>query len=270
MIGICDSGIGGLTVAKEVMQHLPGFSFVYIGDTARTPYGNKSADAICRYALENVKFLVNHGAKIILIACNSMSAVALPQLRERFHIPIFEVIGPAVAEAIRVSPFKNIGVIGTRATIGSGVYDRLIHGLNHDASVTGVACPLFVPFVEEGMANHSLTKKIARLYLDPLRQKQVDTLVLGCTHYPFLKNTIADRMGHRVHIVDSAATAARHLQNYLDANPSVVEGLHKGNRHEFYLTDIAPHHNRIASAWLGQPINFIPAQLIEEQINYHK
>lgn len=262
MIGIFDSGLGGLTVAREVMRQLPGFSVLYLGDTARTPYGNKSPELVRRYAVECGDWLVNHGAKFLIVACNTMSAVALDVLRSRFGLPIFDVVIPTVQEAARYARGdKRIGVIGTRATIASGVYERLITQINPEAQIFCAACPLFVPLVEEGWGNHPETQRIARAYLDPIRAKNVSALILGCTHYPFLSSVIQEYMGRRVRVVDSASATVKHLKTYLDAHPELVDGLPKGNRHEWYLTDVAPHHDGLASQWLGRSVQFRRAEL---------
>ncbi len=261
MIGIFDSGIGGLTVARQVMQQLPGFSILYMGDTARTPYGTKGPETIIRYALEDARFLIEHGAQILIVACNTMSAVALTELRSRFSVPIFDVVRPAAEEAARVSFKKRVGVIGTRATVNSKIYHTLIREINQDTEVFSVACPLFVPLVEEGWINTDVTRRVASTYLTPLKLKQIDTLILGCTHYPFIRGAIGGHMGRGVRLVDSSEAVVRHLKSYLDAHPAFTDQLQKGNRHEFYLTDIAPHHEELASRFLGNRVNFRRAEL---------
>lgn len=262
MIGIFDSGLGGLTVVREVMRELPGFSILYLGDTARTPYGNKSPELVRRYALEGAEWLLARGAKFLVVACNTMSAVALEALRNRFTIPIFDVVVPTVREAARYARGdKRIGVIGTRATIASGIYNQLITQINPDAQIFGAACPLFVPLVEEGWSNRPETQRIARHYLDQLRAKNVSALILGCTHYPLLASVIQECLGRRVRIVDSASATVKYLKEYLDAHPNLVDGLPKGNRHEWYLTDVAPHHDELASQWLGRTVKFRRADL---------
>ena len=208
MIGIFDSGIGGLSVVRELLKRAPDASFVYLGDTARTPYGNKSPDTLKRYASEDVKFLLDHGAETIIIACNSASSAAGDALRESFlNVQIFDVIQPAVEEAIRVTKGR-IGVIGTRATIASGAYERSIRKqpfvISHlSLEIFSTACPLFVPLVEEGWLKDAETKRIVRRYLSPLRRERIDTLILGCTHYPLLAPLIQRYMGKRVKLIDS-------------------------------------------------------------------
>ncbi len=261
MIGIFDSGIGGLTVVREIMQQLPGFSILYLGDTARTPYGNKSPETIRRYALEDAQWLIDHGARLLVIACNTMSALAANILRDRLVMPIFDVIKPAVEETTRRSIRKRIGVIGTRATINSRIYEKLIRQTNPDAEVYTATCPLFVPLVEEGWTDRAETRRIARHYLMPLKLKRIDSLILGCTHYPLLKNAIQAHVGHRVQIVDSALTVVRYVKAYFDAHPEFADRLSKGNRHEFFLTDLAPQYDDIATAWLGRSVKFKSAEL---------
>lgn len=271
MIGVFDSGIGGLTVAREVMRQLPGFSVLYLGDTARTPYGNKSPEIVERYAIESAEWLVNHGAKLLIVACNTMSAVALRSLRDRFLVPIFDVIIPAIHEAARKSSEeKRIGVIGTRATIKSGVYERLVREVNPDAEVFSNPCPLFVPLVEEGWLDQSETHRIARIYLAPLRAKNIDALILGCTHYPLLRGVIQAQMGRRVRIIDSARATVAHVKSYLDARPELADQLPKGNRHQFFLTDIAPQHDAIATSWLGRSTQFVHAELRPHSVERSK
>lgn len=271
MIGIFDSGLGGLTVAREVMRQLPGFSILYLGDTARTPYGSKSPELVRRYAVECAEWLVTRGAKFLVVACNTMSAVALDALRGRFVTPIFDVIVPTVQEAARhARGDKRIGVIGTRATIASGVYDQLITQINPDAQIFGAACPLFVPLVEEGWGNRPETQRIVRTYLDPIRAKNVSALILGCTHYPLLAQVIQECMGRRVVVVDSASATVKHLKGYLDAHPEIVDGLPKGNRHEWHLTDVAPHHDELASRWLGRGVQFHRAELAAPRMQHIK
>lgn len=262
MIGIFDSGIGGLTVAREVMRQLPGFSILYLGDTARTPYGNKSPELLRRYALEDAQWMISRGAKLLIVACNSMSALATQELHDRCLVPVFDVIVPTVRETARLSILKRIGVIGTRATINSRIYEGLIHQTNPGAEVFTATCPLFVPLVEEGWLNQAETHKIARAYLTPLREKNIDTLILGCTHYPLLTGTIQAQMGRKVKIIDSAEATVRHIKDYLDANPDLTDNLPKGNRHEFYLTDVAPHYDTIAGSWLGRETQFRLAELV--------
>ena len=216
MIGIFDSGIGGMTVAQAIEQLLPEVPLIYLGDLARTPYGPKSAKTISEYSVENTRFLVDQGAQLIIIACNSAASVATERLRQEFDIPILEVITPAVNAVMKTSRSGRIGVIGTRATTKSGIYQQKIQILNPAFKVFQIACPLLVPLIEEGWTNRKETKMILRGYLRPLKDQQIDTLVLGCTHYPLLKNLIGPRVGRRFNIVDSSRAMAEHLKDYLE------------------------------------------------------
>jgi len=253
MIGLFDSGIGGLTVVRELLRQSPSASFAYLGDTARTPYGNKSAETVTRYSLENAKFLLDQGATSIVVACNSASAVATVALRNAYpNIPIFEVIGPAVQDALSVTK-GNVGVIGTRATIASGAYETRLKTRPH-TEVTALPCPLFVPLVEEGWLEDAETKRIARRYLSPMRQANVDTLILGCTHYPLLHPIIERYMGSQVKFVDSGASVVSQVLREL---PGPVEE----GKHAFYLTDVSRRSEEIAAAWLGRVVRFQSANL---------
>jgi glutamate racemase len=257
MIGIFDSGIGGLTVVRAVLEKLPEYRIVYFGDTARSPYGPKSPKTIIEYARENTEFLLAQGAKIIVVACNSASSVAFESLKDRFSVPIFEVIHPAVKKTLEVTRKERIGVIGTRATVGSGIYERLLKEARPDIEVFSEACPLLVPLVEEGWLKRPETKRIVRKYLFSLKMKQVDTLVLGCTHYPLLKPIIAAKMGKRVRVIDSSQEAALWVKDFLERNPEISSGLSRASvedGHRFFVSDLTPNFERIAKEFLGRPI----------------
>src|SRR6056297_225482 len=189
MVGVFDSGIGGLTVLKEIYNQIPNIQTIYFGDTARTPYGNKGEDIIKRYSYEIAQFLIKQGADVIVIACNTASAVASDFLRKEFNIPVFEVVRPGAYKALKVSNNKKIAVLGTRATINSGIYDRLITKRDSKAQVFSQPAPLFVPLVEEGWVSYPETKKIVKRYLKSI-ESGFDTLILACTHYGFLNNII--------------------------------------------------------------------------------
>ncbi len=254
MIGVFDSGVGGMTVARAIEQTLPDLPLIYFGDLARTPYGSKSSQAICRYSLENTEFLISRGAKIIVIACNSAASVAADVIRSRFDIPVFEVISPAIDLAVRHSSKGRIGVIGTRATIASGVYQRLIRENRPDFAVYGQPCPLLVPLVEEGWLRRRETKMILRRYLAPLRRRQVDTLVLGCTHYPLLADLIRPRIGRKVKVVDSSLAVADLLAEYLAHHPHIKESLAVRAENRYYVSDLPPMAGAIATAIFGRPV----------------
>lgn len=255
MIGVFDSGVGGMTVARAIEQLLPSHRIVYFGDLARTPYGSKSPETIINYAVENTEFLLEQGAKIIIVACNSAASVAAATLRERYQHPLFEVIGPAIAKAVAVTRSGRIGVIGTTATIKSGVYQQQIQDLAPEHTVHTQACPLLVPLVEEGWLNSRETKMIVRRYLAPLKQQQVDTLVLGCTHYPLLKELIRQKCGKkRVTLVDSSTEVAHSLKNFLAANPELDASLSRTGENRYFVSDITPAAHAIARTIFGREI----------------
>ena len=213
-IGVFDSGIGGLTVLKELLAHLPGESFVYFGDTARVPYGTKSGDTVRRFSRENVRLLLERGVKSVVVACNTASAEALQMLQREFDVPIVGVIEPGVRAAVEASGSGRIGVIGTAATVRSGAYQAGIQQLRAGAEVIAAPCPLFVPLAEEGWVDHPVTEMVAREYLQDFKGHGVEAMVLGCTHYPLLKAVIARVMGESVQLVDSAVETAREAREF--------------------------------------------------------
>lgn len=214
-IGIFDSGIGGLTVAHEIMRQLPDESTVYFGDTARVPYGPKSPDTVCRYSREIAAFLRDQDVKAIVVACNTATAHALPMLRDELPIPVLGVVEPGARAAVRASGGGRIGVIGTTGTVRSGAYERAILALEPDARITAKACPLLVPLVEEGWIDHPITRQVAHEYLEPLKNEGISALVLGCTHYPLLKSLLCREVGPGVALIDSAAETAAELGRVL-------------------------------------------------------
>jgi len=258
MIGIFDSGVGGMTVARGVEQLLPGYPLLYLGDIARTPYGTKSAQTIIDYSVENTRFLVQNGAKIVVIACNSASSVATDRLRQEFNIPIIEVITPAVQQALSKSRKGRIGIIGTRATIRSDIYEAKIREQSPEYHVFSKACPLLVSLVEEGWIDKRETKMILRRYLHILKNQQVDTLVLGCTHYPLLKHLIQPSIGKKVTLIDSSAATALFLKNYLlnncDFQPS--DG-HDPGQNRYFVTDLTETAEHIAAKIFGRNIELL-------------
>jgi glutamate racemase len=217
-IGVFDSGLGGLTVAHAIMGQLPGESLVYFGDTARVPYGPKSPETVRRYSREITSFLLEQGVKAIVVACNTATAHALPVLREELEVPVIGVVDPGARAAVRATRTGHIGVIGTAGTIRSEAYVRAIRAESADATVIALPCPLFVPLVEEGWTSHDATRLIAREYLAPFIGDAVDTLVLGCTHYPLLKPLIAEIVGPGVRLIDSAEETAADTRRMLAAN----------------------------------------------------
>jgi glutamate racemase len=250
-IGIFDSGVGGLTVFKAIEKKLPNESIVYLGDTARVPYGNKSKQTVIRFSTESVLFLLERKVKLVVIACNTSSSLALDYLKRIFSVPIIGVIEPAVNKAISISKNKKIGVIGTKSTIDSKIYERQILGKEDQARVYSCACPLFVPLVEEGLIKSEITKNLVRMYLSKLRGK-VDTLILGCTHYPLLKKAIASYL-KGVYLVDSAQEVASNIKTILEAIGLLNSG--KGVFKEFYVTDEPVAFSKLAKLFLGRKIS---------------
>ena len=253
-IGVFDSGIGGLTVVRELIRVLPRESIVYLGDTARVPYGNKSRETVQKFSTENVLFLLHHDVKLVIVACHTATSFALPFLEKHFKHPILGVIEPGVETALRVTRSGRIGVIGTQATVSSHAYVHLVEKRNPKARITQVACPLFVPLVEEGCLDDSLALQAARRYLKPLQQAKVDTLILGCTHYPLLKKTIARVMGPKVRLIDSARQVALKTRQVLDElrlSASAANGIVPSRR--FFVTDEPRHFDAHSRRFLGQP-----------------
>jgi glutamate racemase len=258
MIGIFDSGVGGMTVARAVETLLPDLQIIYYGDLARTPYGNKSPETIIQYSINNTEFLLSHGAQAVIVACNSAASVASETLRKKFNVPIFEVITPAVNRAVKTTHSGKIGVIGTRATIRSDIYARKIKLESPDLKVFSQACPLLVPLVEEGWLTARETKMILRKYLAPLKQKQIDTLVLGCTHYPLLKDLIQHRAGkNRVRLIDSSIEVSLSLQAYLNKNPDFCEALGHDTVNKYFVSDITKAAINTAERIFGRHIDLI-------------
>jgi glutamate racemase len=244
-IGVFDSGIGGLTVVSAIRALLPNESIFYIGDTARVPYGNKSAATVERYSLEIGARLADANCKAIVIACNTASSVAVPRMRAELPLPVIGVIEPGARAAVRVTRNNHIGVIGTRATIKSGAYETAIRALRSEAKVTPRACPLLVPLIEEGRLSGSISETIVREYVEPLLQDGVDTLVLGCTHYPLARSAIQNVIGRDVLLVDSAENCARALQQLLIDEELAAEKSARGTL-RVALTDQPDHFLRVA------------------------
>lgn len=254
-IGVFDSGVGGLTVVRELLARLPGERLIYLGDTARSPYGNKSPENLVRFALETGSFLARKGIKMLVVACNSSSAYSLPALRKALRIPVVGVIDAGARAAVSRRPGQRIGVVGTRATVKSGAYQKAIKALAPGARVVVQACPLFVPLVEEGWHKHPVAMQIARRYLAPLKKKGVASVVLGCTHYPLLKGVIGSVLGRNIALVDSAHETAREVAELLHAtggaNPRKAVPFHE---HEFYVTDLPEQFSRMGKTFLGRPL----------------
>jgi glutamate racemase len=252
-IGVFDSGIGGLTVAHEIIRQLPHESVIYFGDTARVPYGPKSPDTVRRYSREIVSFLRGEGVKAVVVACNTATAHALRSLRDEFDMPIIGVIGPGARAAAAASRRGNIGVIGTVGTIKSGAYERAIRRIAADARITARACPLFVPLVEEGWTDHDATRLVAREYLAPFVVADVDTLVLGCTHYPLLKPLLAGVLGPDVRLIDSAEETAAQTARVL-GDAGLLAPATAVSSHRFIASDDPLQFLQLGQRFLGDAI----------------
>lgn len=252
-IGIFDSGIGGLTVAKEIVKILPNESIIYLGDTARVPYGPRSKEVITKFALELVDFLLKKKVKFLVIACNTISAVSYEEIKKISPVPILGVLKPAVREAAKVSKNGKIGVIGTVGTIKSDAYGQLLKTMSPKAKIFSCACPLFVPLAEEGLGKHPATILIAKEYLKDLKKASVDTLILGCTHYPILYSDIKEIMGKGVRLVDSAEPTAKMLKERLEQDNLLNRNSKKS--YEFYVTDAPERVIKVASRFFGSKLN---------------
>ena len=253
-IGIFDSGLGGLTVAKEIFRQLPYEDVIYYGDTARVPYGNKSKKTITKFSLENADFLKEYNVKLIIVACNTACSLSLQALKKKIDIPIVGVIEPAVKRAIQISKNGKIGIIGTNSTINSKAYDKKIKKIDKAMQVSSKTCPLFVPLVEEGWLNKDITYKIAKTYLDCFKKRNVDTLILACTHYPLLKNVISKVMGSKVKLVDSASEVAKVAKTTLKRIDSLSEKKEKTS-YQFYVSDEPTYFTKVGEKFLGRKIN---------------
>src|SRR5213595_2697037 len=235
-IGVFDSGIGGLTVVKALRDRLPTETIVYLGDTARVPYGPKSSETVQRYALELAHMLMQKNAKALVVACNTVSSVALPVLTRKFPVPVIGEIEPGAIAALQATRNRHIGVIGTRATIRSGAYEKALRAADKGVRVSSRACPLLVPLIEEGLLNDDVTDQVIMRYLEPMLTDEIDTLVLGCTHYPLLTNAIARVLKRQIMIVDSAQNCARAVEEMLDREALRAAPLNNGKLH-VALTD---------------------------------
>ena len=258
-VGVFDSGIGGLTVAHEIMRQLPAERIVYFGDTARVPYGPKSPDTVRRYSREIAGYLMSQDVKAIVVACNTATAHALPTLQREQSIPVIGVVEPGARAAVAATRRGDLGVIGTAGTIGSGAYERAIRAIAPDANIVARACPLFVPLVEEGWLNTEPTRLIAREYLGPLRAAGIDTLVLGCTHYPLLKPLIGRILGPDVALIDSAHETAAETARVLASRSLLNDAVPSDTRltHRFIASDAADHFLRLGQRFLGSAIECV-------------
>ena len=265
-VGVFDSGVGGLTVAREIMRQLPNEKIVYFGDTARVPYGNKSKNNIMKYSRQIIRFLKTKGVKAIVIACNTASAIALEEIESEIDIPIIGVVKPGAKVAIEKTVNKRIGIIGTEAMINSGIYTDIISEHDKDITVITKSCPLFVPLVEEGWLKDPVTFEVARRYLSDLKKEEIDTLVLGCTHYPLLRNTVGEVMGDKVTLVNPAYETAVSLKRLL-TNMNLAAGnehRYTGGMYDFYVSDTADKFKSFANSILPFHIENITQINIEE------
>ena len=264
-IGVFDSGVGGLTVAREIMRNLPNEDIVYFGDTARVPYGNKSKDNIIRYSRQIIHFLQTMDVKAIVIACNTASALALETVKDEIDIPIIGVVEPGARAALEVTKTDKIGVIGTEATVRSAMYEKIIQGARPEVEVLAKACPLFVPLVEEGFKKHPVTEEIIDYYLGELKKTDIDALILGCTHYPLLRSKIKEYLGEDITLVNPAYETAMDLKQLLKEmgmeNPD-IEGDH--GSYTFYVSDAADKFKQFANSILPYDIDNTKQINIEE------
>ncbi|HRI45811.1 MAG TPA: glutamate racemase [Ignavibacteriaceae bacterium] len=252
-IGVFDSGIGGLTVVRQLISVLPNEDIIYFGDTARVPYGSKSNATVIEYSIQNAKFLLEHKVKAIVVACNTASSVALPALEERFNVPIIGVIIPGANHAVKSTQNKKIGIIGTRATITNKAYSTQIKTLGDDVEVFETACPLFVPLAEEGWINHDATISVAKEYLGELKSQNIDTLVLGCTHYPILSEVIKKVIGENVELIDSGVATADEVKMELEKLGLINKSNAKGS-YKFYVSDVPAKFKEVAELFMGREV----------------
>ena len=265
-IGIFDSGIGGLTVVREVSRQLPHENILYFGDTARVPYGSKSPKVVQLFARQDASFLYDKGVKSIIIACNTASAEAFDILQDDFDIPVIGVINPGARAASESTKNGKIGVIGTHGTISSGAYKKAIQDIDKSIEVTAAACPLFVPLVEEGWESKSTTRDIAREYLSPLIEGGIDTLILGCTHYPILKPVLQEIVGDKIILVDSAEATAGELKQIFDEQGLGNSSQENTDKHSFYVSDFPFKFKEMAERFLGKElaeVELVPLEVIE-------
>ncbi len=253
-IGVFDSGLGGLTVVKQLMQELPNEDIVYYGDTARVPYGSKSKESIIRFSFENTEVLLQEKVKMIVIACNTSTSYALVPLQRTYDLPIIGVIQPGAQQAVRTTKSYRVGIIATSATINSQAYTKAVLDFSPTAKVFSQACPLFVPLVEQGWLNNDITEQIAEKYLTSLTKNKIDTLILGCTHYPLLKTVIQKVLGKSVTLIDSAQAVTREVKEVLASRGSFATHKRRG-KYKFLITDKPQDFKKIAEKFLGPKLS---------------
>ena len=252
-IGIFDSGVGGLTVARSIKKYLKNEDIIYFGDTARVPYGNKSKSTIIRFSNEIMKFLIKHKVKMVVVACNTASSFSLPQLKNRYDLPIIGVISPGVKEAVLFTKNNRIGVIGTNSTISSGAYDRELEKVNKKSILFSTKCPLFVHLVENGFTKDKITYEVVKKYLTPFKKQKIDTLILGCTHYPLIKNVIQKVMP-KVKLIDSSYAVAKEVKRRLDSYELCNQKKSVGKM-KCYVSDDVKDFKRTAGLFLKEKIS---------------
>jgi glutamate racemase len=253
-IGVFDSGIGGLTVVRHLSEVLPHEHIVYFGDTARVPYGSKSNSTVIEYSIQDTNFLLHKNVKLVIVACNTASSIALLELQKRFAVPVIGVIFPGAKMAVDETKSGKIGVIGTRATISNQAYSKAIKGISKNIQVFEMACPLFVPLAEEGWTHHQATFEIAEEYLKELREKEIDTLVLGCTHYPILANVIQEVIGGNVKLIDSGVATADVVKH--EIHKLHLETTHRDHPNlDLFVSDIPTKFQEVAELFLGRKVN---------------
>jgi glutamate racemase len=255
-IGIFDSGVGGLTVFSEVEKALPREEIVYFGDTARVPYGTKSKETVTKFSVESVEFLMRHNVKLVLVACNTASSLSLDFLKRCFRVPIIGVIAPGAKNAVDSTRNNRIGVVGTNATIISGAYEKAVKRISRRIAVYSQSCPLFVPLVEEGWIDEKVTYEVASIYLRALKSKGIDTLILGCTHYPLLKDVIKKFMGSGVSLIDSGGEVAKEAKSILDASGLLNESPGRKS-HKFFVSDEPSPFIRLSERFLKREMKCV-------------
>lgn len=263
-IGVFDSGVGGLTVAREIMRLLPNEKIVYFGDTARVPYGSKSQETIIMYSKQIIRFLQTKNVKVIVIACNTASALALDVVSRDVDIPVIGVVVPGARAAVEATGNKKIGVVATEATIQSAIYTKVMQAENNEIQVTGKACPLFVPIVEEGFAKHKIAEEVIDFYLSEMKHSNIDTLILGCTHYPLLRSKIREYLGENIHLVNPAYETALDIKKLLEDNQMMNLEEEKEVQHAFYVSDLAEKFQEFANTIMPVDIESTQKINIEE------
>ena len=260
-IGVFDSGVGGLTVAREIMRQIPNERIVYFGDTARVPYGSKSKETVTKYSRQIIRFLQTENVKAIVIACNTASAFALDTMQKEFDLPIIGVVKPGAKMAAQTTKNGKVGLIGTEGTIRSGVYAEFIKSFKPDVEVIGKACPLFVPLVEEGMWHDTITDQMAQRYLESLKQQDIDTLIMGCTHYPLLMNSIVRNVPDGVRVMPQGTYVADSLNSYLQRHPDIEANITRGGKCHYLTTESEDRFAESAQIFLHEKINVTHVEL---------